>query len=270
MTFEIIFCQGRIADRTPGAIEGAAKTARALQERTGLPPRSVGTPSPPKQDDWSSSLPEATGTLTELQSEVADIFRRGQRPLMAMNTCSASLATLPVVARVHPEATILWIDAHGDFNTPETTGSGYLGGMVLAAVCGLWESGLGQGVDPAKVVIAGARDIDPAEAELLRQAGVCVLSAEETDPDSIVSIIGDRPVWIHVDWDSLEPGFVPAAYTVPNGLLPETLRAIFEKIPADQIIGVELAEFEASSDGEKDATSLRFLMDAISPLLGSK
>ena len=139
LVFEIIFCQGRIANRTPGAIEGAAKTARALQELTGLSPRSVGAPSPPRQDDWSSSLPEAIGTLTELQSEVADIFRRGQRPLMAMNTCSASLATLPVVARVHPEATILWIDAHGDFNTPETAGSGYLGGMVLAAVCGLWE-----------------------------------------------------------------------------------------------------------------------------------
>jgi arginase/N-omega-hydroxy-L-arginine amidinohydrolase len=93
LTFEIIFCQGRIADRTPGAIEGAAKIARALQELTGLSPRSVGAPSPPRQDDWSSSLPEAIGTLTELQSEVADIFRRGQRPLMAMNTCSASRNT---------------------------------------------------------------------------------------------------------------------------------------------------------------------------------
>ncbi len=270
MTFEIIVSQGRIADRTPGAIAGAAKTATLLQELTGLSARSVGLPSPAKQDDWSASLPEASDTLSKLQTEVTSIFGRGNTPLMAMNTCSASLATLPVVARLHPEATILWIDAHGDFNTPDTTESGYLGGMVLAAVCGLWESGFGQGVDPARIVIAGARDIDPVEAKLLEQAGVRSLSPAQTDPDTVFSAIGDRPVWIHIDWDSLEPGFVPAAYTVPDGLLPKTLRTIFERTSAEQILGIELAEFEASGNDEKDASALCFLIDAISPLLGSR
>src|SRR5262249_3257527 len=163
-----------------------------------------GTPSLAKHDDWSISLSEARETLAKLQAEVTSIFDRDNTPLMAMNTCSASLATLPVVARFYPEATILWIDAHGDFNTPETTESGYLGGMVLAAVCGLWESGFGQGVDPGRIVIAGARDVDPIEAMLLERAGVRSLSPAATDPDSILSLVDDRPVWIHVDWDSLE------------------------------------------------------------------
>ncbi len=270
LTFEIIVSQGRIADRTPGAITGAAKTAKALQDLTGLSACSIGTPSPAKQDDWSNSLPDARDSLSKLQTEVVDIFGRGNTPLMAMNTCSASLATLPVVARLFPEATILWIDAHGDFNTPDTTESGYLGGMVLAAVCGFWESGFGQGVDPTRIVIAGARDIDPVEARLLERAGVRSLSPTQTNPDSILSSIGDRPVWIHIDWDSMEPGFVPAAYAVRDGLLPKTLRTIFEKIPAQQIVGIELAEFEASGDDDKDASALGVLIDAISPLLGSR
>ena len=63
---------------------------------------------------------------------------------------------------------------------------------------------------------------------------------------------GDRPVWIHVDWDVLEPGSVPAAYAIEAGLSPEALRAIFAEIPRQQIIGVELAEFEASDDETED------------------
>ncbi len=86
-----------------------------------------------------------------------------------------NLATLPEVAARYPEAVVLWIDAHGDFNTPKTTGSGYLGGMVLSAACGLWDSGHRAGLDPHHVALVGARDIDPDERALLKEAGVSVL-----------------------------------------------------------------------------------------------
>jgi len=267
LTLELVVSQGRIADRTPGAIPGAAATAKVLQACTGLVPKIIGVPSPPKFDDWSSSLPEATDTLAALQAELSNVLERGNTPLIVANTCAASLATLPVVARKHPQTTVVWIDAHGDFNTPQTTDSGYLGGMVLAAACGYWESGFGGGIDPAKVVIAGARDIDQAEERLLRQAGVRLLSPGQTTAESVLSAIGDGPVWIHVDWDVLKPGYVPAAYAVATGLLPETLRGIFEKIPAQQIAGIELAEFEALLDDTRDATALKFMVDAVLPLL---
>jgi arginase/N-omega-hydroxy-L-arginine amidinohydrolase len=212
-------------------------------------------------------LPEAQETLTALQKAVSDTLQRGNKPLLVANTCSASLATLPVVAKQHPDAILLWIDAHGDFNTPQTTQSGYLGGMVLAAACGLWDSGHGNGLNPAQVVVIGARDIDAAEADLLQQSGVRILAPAETSPEAVLSVIGDAPVWIHVDWDALEPGFVPAAYAISDGLTPDTLRAIFEAIPKAQIAGIELAEFEASNDAIADAASLAFLVHAVSPLL---
>jgi arginase/N-omega-hydroxy-L-arginine amidinohydrolase len=267
LTYELIVSQGRIADRTPGAIPGAALTAEALRKLAGMTPTFVGAKAPVKQDDWSTSLPEARETLTALQNAVSDTLQRGNKPLLVANTCSASLATLPIVAQEYPGAILLWIDAHGDFNTPQTTQSGYLGGMVLAAACGLWDSGHGKGLNPAQVVIVGARDIDAAEADLLQQSGVRVLSPTETSPETVLSTIGDARVWIHVDWDALEPGYVPAAYAISGGLHPDTLKAIFDAIPKTQIVGIELAEFEASSDDIKDASSLAVLIQTVSPLL---
>lgn len=267
MPYELLISQGRIADRTPGAIPGAALTAEALSKRTGLQPTVIGSPSPAKEDDWSASLPEAGETLAALQAAIAATLARGNKPLFIANTCSASLATLPVVARERADAVLLWFDAHGDFNTPQTTESGYLGGMVLAAACGLWESGHGSGLNPAKVVIVGARDIDPAEMDLLRQAGVCILSPTEATPEVILSLIGDAPVWIHVDWDVLEPKHVPAAYAIGDGLYPETLRAIFAAIAKEQIAGIELAEFEASEAALKNEAAIECLLGVVEPLL---
>lgn len=267
MSYELIVSQGRIADRTTGAIPGAALTAEALSKRLGLKPTAVGRPSPARQDDWSASLPEARETLAGLQQALEETMRRGNRPLVVANTCSAGLATLPVVAREHADAILLWIDAHGDFNTPQTTESGYLGGMVLAAVCGLWDSGHGSGLNPAQVVIIGARDTDPAEADLLQRAGVHTLPPAQATPEAILPLIGDAPVWIHVDWDVLEPNHVPAAYAIGDGLLPQSLRAIFEGIPKQQIAGIELAEFEASPDDLKNASAIECLLDIVEPLL---
>ncbi|MFS8048207.1 arginase family protein [Rhizobium sp. BR 314] len=270
VAFELVVSQGRIADRSGGAIPGAALTAAAIRDVTGLTPVIVGTASAPKIDDWSSSLPKAKETLQALQRTVSDILNRGDRPLVVANTCSASLATLPIVAKRNPNAVILWIDAHGDFNTPQTTESGYLGGMVLAAACGRWDSGLGSGVEPTNVMVVGARDIDPAEEELLRQSGVRVVPPADVSPQKILPMIGDASVWIHVDWDVLEPGYVPAAYAIGGGLTPDTLRAIFELVPNHQIAGIELAEFESSGDPVKDAASLDHLIHAVLPLLPAK
>lgn len=270
MTYQLTVSQGRIADRTSGAILGAKLTAEALANLAGLQPTIIGVPSPAKNDDWSVSLREAQESLRGLQNAVSSTFKHGKRPLMVVNTCSASLASLPVVARECPDAIVLWIDAHGDFNTPQTTKSGYLGGMVLAAACGLWDSGHGTGLNPQQVMIIGGRDIDAAEEKLLAQSGVRILAPAAATPSAILAAIGDAPVWIHIDWDVLEPGYIPAAYAISDGLLPQNLRAIFAAIPAAQIAGVELAEFEASGDAEKDAASIATIIDVISPLLAAR
>lgn len=265
---DLVVSQGRVADRTAGAIPGARLTARALAERTGRAPRVVGEPSAARTDDWSEALPAASATLTGLRDAVAESLAAGRTPVMVANTCAASLATLPLVARHHPDAVVLWIDAHGDFNTPVTTWSGYLGGMVVAAGCGLWDSGHGAGLDPRNVVVVGGRDIDDAEQELLDAHGVRVLSPGESTPERVCELVGDREVWIHIDWDVLEPGAVPAAYRVPGGLLPEQVGAILGALRPAQVAGLELAELEATG-APADASAVATILSTVEPLISA-
>ncbi|MFD5225447.1 arginase family protein [Microbacterium sp. NPDC058342] len=128
---DVIISQGRVGDRTDGALPGALKAGTGLAALLAVEPRIIGTPSASTTDDWSVSLPAASETLTQLRDALRLSLDAGRLPVLATNTCGASIGTLPTVAERFPEAVVLWIDAHGDFNTPQTTGSGYLGGMVL-------------------------------------------------------------------------------------------------------------------------------------------
>lgn len=263
---EITLSQGRIGDRTNGAIPGAAALAHALSNACGLPIRSLGTPEPARIDNWDRALAGAGRTLHELARAVDQSLVAGHLPLLVVNTCSASLATLPTAARHFKDLSVLWIDAHGDFNTPATTGSGYLGGMALAGASGIWNSGYGGGVKPERTLLIGARDIDPAEAHLIQAAGVQVISPAETDQADIARWVGTGPVWIHIDWDVLEPSFVPAAYQIADGLLPDQLKAILAAIPQSQIAGIEIAELEFSDDPIAAERAVRTAMEIVAPL----
>ncbi len=270
MGYEVVVSQGRVEDRTAGALMGAALTGAALGECLGVAPTVVGTPSAPHTDDWSVSLPAATAVLTALRQALGRALDQDAFPVLATNTCAASLATLPEVARRFPDAVVLWIDAHGDFHTPDTTPSGYLGGMVLAAACGLWDSGHGAGLNPAQVALVGARDLDPAEVDHLDRAGVRVFGPQASTPQAIASFVAGRPVWIHVDWDVLEPGYIPAAYKVPHGLRPRDVAALFASLPREQVRGVELAEFEAGEPGVPEALSIELIIETFGYLIGPR
>lgn len=263
---DLIVSQGRVADRAPRMIEGAARTARALEHRYQTTGNFIGEPAPPARDDWTVSLPQAKDTLVELGRAVAASFEAGNRPVMVANTCSASLATLPVVAREHPDAVVLYIDAHGDFNTPETTGSGYLGGMVLSAACGLWDSGHGAGLHPEHAVLVGARDIDPPERELLDKAGVRIIPPAEATAENIMKAVGTSPVWVHIDWDVMDPRFLPADYQVPDGMSPSQIRAIFASIPPAQLVGVEVAEFNPPPEENLGEEGVATILDMLAPV----
>lgn len=207
---DVIISQGRVGDRTTGALPGARRTGEALASLLSVDPRIVGTPSAAATDDWSQSLPAASDTLTALRETLRESLDAGRVPVLATNTCGASIGTLPTVAERFPDAVVLWIDAHGDFNTPQTTESGY---------------------------------------QLLDLHGITVLAPAESTPARVAEIVAGRDVWIHVDWDVLEPGYIPAAYRVGEGLLPHRIAGIFAALSPEQVRGVELAEFE---DGDSE------------------
>lgn len=266
--FNLIVSQGRVADRESGMIEGAIQTAHALERRYGVKARYIGKPAPPANDDWSVSLLEAKETLESLQEAITGSLGSGNLTVMTSNTCSASLATLPVVAQTFPDAVVLYVDAHADFNTPETSESGYLGGMVLAGACGIWDSGYGSGLRPEQAILVGARDIDRRERALVDAAGVRVIPPKDANEASIIEAVNGARVWVHIDWDVLDPSApVPADYKVPHGLLPEQIRNIFESIPREQLLGFELAEFNAPADAVGVGNAVASILDMVSPAL---
>lgn len=275
MPYTVIVSQGRVADRTAGAIPGAAAVGAAVAERLGVSVRKCGTPTAPGDDAWPAALAQAEPTLVELARAVREALDDDLTPLLALNKCPASLGTLPVAAARWPDLKVLWIDAHGDFNTPATTTSGYLGGMVLAAACGLWDSGHGAGLSGSNVVVLGGHDLDAEESRLLAVAGATVVppraGSDEAVARAVEAALGDGPVWVHLDCDALEPGHVPADYVVPGGLAPTTLRAVLAGLPRERVVGLEVAEFEAREDAEGAGPGthggLATLLEALSPVL---
>jgi arginase family enzyme len=120
----------RTSDRTAGGGRGAEALGRTLAARFGLQARTIGTPAEPREGTWQDDLRDSRGCLLEAGGQVDDALDAGDFPVVLASDCSICITTLPVVARHVDDVRVLWLDAHGDFNTPETTTSGYLGGMA--------------------------------------------------------------------------------------------------------------------------------------------
>jgi arginase len=218
----------RTSDRGPEGAEGAAELGELLGARP------IGTPGAFRDGHYDEDLRDARGCLLEAGGQVDDALVAGRRPLLLAGDCSISLTTLPTVVRLRPEARILWLDAHGDFNSPETTTSGYLGGMCLAGACGVWDPGLGHdAIDPTSVVQWGVRELDGGERVLLETRGVHLV-------DDIGALEG-MEVFLHLDLDVLDPAVMPARFPVPGGVSPERLRGVLEEVAgACSVIGLEV------------------------------
>jgi arginase len=168
----------------------------------------------PGSAPWEGALPDALPGLVALRDVHADMMSRDRVPVLAASRCAA---TLPNVATLRPDAVVVWFDAHADLNTPAGSTTGYLGGLVLSAAVGWWDSGLGSGLAPERIVLGGARDLDPPEQALV-DAGTVRLAAGPHLMDQLDRYVGDSPVYFHLDCDVLEPGTVPTDYRVPGGL----------------------------------------------------
>lgn len=266
--FNLIVSQGRIADRNNGMINGAKLTAKRIIDKYSIDATFLGIRSFAKIDHWVESLAEAKNNLLLIQDAFKKSIQSEMKTVLVSNTCSASLATLPIIADYNMDTVILWIDAHGDFNTPNTSSSGYLGGMVLSAASGLWNSGFGSGVNPSQLVLVGARDIDEQEFELINNSQVCVIPPSNDIVDKVLNKIGLSPVYIHIDWDVMEPGYLHADYSVPNGLVPDQIRSLFTSLSIkNNIVGLEIAEFVPSYNEEIDNMSLNTIMYMIEPII---
>jgi arginase len=147
-----------------------------------------------------------------LADEVAAVRADGHLPVAIVGDCTFSIGVLAGLQRTVPELTLVWYDAHGDFNTPQTTPSGFIGGMPLAMLCGRGEQTIVNGaaarIQPeANIILTDARDLDPGEKEAVAESGLTHLSGVA---DILSLELPDRPIYIHFDCDVLRLGDLSA------------------------------------------------------------
>jgi arginase family enzyme len=171
-------------------------------------------------------------------SAVREALIGAQRPIIVSAECSVATGTLPWLAEHHGDARVLWLDAHADFNTPETSPSGYVGGMPVAAATGQFDARLAPPLLPAdRLVFFGLRDVDPGEQALLDTSGATLVETADAVPE----VLGDGPVFIHFDADVID-GF-PSAFPPPaGGPSADELRDLLATIAArNEIVGLTIA-----------------------------
>jgi arginase family enzyme len=262
----LIVFVGPTGDHNDRGMAGASIVGREMSRRLGLEPILIGHPRPATAEPWDVALPSALPGLTELQLAHAAAIERGDVPILALPRCAASLATLPNVAAHRPDAVVVWFDAHADLNTPATSTTGYLGGLVLSAAVGWWQSGLGAGLAADRIVLGGSRDLDAPEQRLVDE-GTVKLAAGPDLLGTLDRYVGDSPVYFHLDCDVLEPGTVPTDYQVPDGLGLDELAAVARRLSRNEIVGIEVAEFEAALDPTDLTDYAGPLLEALSPML---
>jgi arginase len=259
----------RTADRFAGAPRGVEVLAPLVGNALGVEPRFIGTPGEVRDTRYEEDLRDSRGCLLEAGGQVEDALSGGNTPVLLAADCSVSATTLPAALRRRPDARILWLDAHGDYNTPDTTGSGYLGGMCLAAATGEWDAELGETVPAERVVLAGIRDLDPGERELLERSPATVIGASTVETlVAAKNALDGAPVFVHLDLDVIDPEHFPAAVPAPNGLHPDKLYDLMDSVLEDcELVGLEVTAIELPEDEDESAIATETAMHVLEPFL---
>ena len=223
--------------------------------------------------DGGTALPPTVTTQHQAAFQAAreramEALADRPRPLLLLGgDCTIACATLAVARGEKP--LLLWLDAHGDFNTPQTTPSGYWPGMPLAQVAGL-ATPLGQQetlIPGADIALIGARDLDPGEDQNAEGAGAHLLAGPLPSVETLTRRAPGSPVWIHLDLDVLDPREMPAVnFPVPGGLSMAELTAWLAQVGQRfDVRGLEVTAFDAQRDPEGHVAGrlVQFLTDVV-------
>lgn len=202
---------------------------------------------------------DETESLTPIHRELADAvagtMAAGGRPLAILGDCCQTIPVMAGLARhgVHPA--IVWLDSHGDFNTWETTPSGFLGGMPLAMLTGRGDQRMMESVGLAaiadsRVLLSDGRDLDPGERELVQASGIRHMKKLIGVPYALP----EGPLYLHVDTDLLDARLAPAfLYAVKGGPSPEGLAAVIDSVmQTGRVVAVSVtAAWDVSKDEDR-------------------
>ncbi|WP_144513225.1 arginase [Bacillus sp. FJAT-22090] len=218
------------------------------------------------------NLEEVVEGNTKLANKVHEVVSEGRFPLVLGGDHSIAIGTLAGLADRYENLGVIWYDAHADLNTAETSPSGNIHGMPLAASLGLGHEALvnirayAPKIKPENVVIIGARSVDPGERELIKEKGIKVFSMHEIDKHGMTEVMNQTiayfeerkvdGVHLSLDLDGLDPLYTPGVGTpVPGGISYRESHLAMEMLYSSNLItSAEFVEVNPILD-EKNKTA---------------
>jgi len=235
-------------------------------------------------DEHARFLPQILRTCERISRLVAETREAGLFPLVLGGDHSVALGSLGGLAAAHGAGGAIWIDAHGDLNRPQTSPSGNVHGMVLAAALGLagdafatdaWPS---PAVELTRVALVGTRELDEGERRLIREHDIGVwtmttidqIGMERTVREAIEHVAGDNFVHVSLDMDALDPGVAPGVGTpVRGGLRYREAHLALELVAdADVLTSLDVVEVNPVLDVANETGKLA--VELIASALGAR
>ena len=221
----------------------------------------------------------------DLRSQVAEIARSGQFPLVLGGDHSIAMGTVAGLLDAWDDVGVLWVDAHGDINTPDTSPSGNVHGMPVAAMLG--KAGLGgrlgwgeRALDPRRVVLLGTRTLDAGERRIIRELGVRMFTMSEIDQrgikacvdEAVTRLSGTGGIHISFDIDAVDPLEAPGVGTPwPGGLTYREAHLAMELLAATgEVSSMEVVEVNPIADHENRTGKLaaELILSALGRTIG--
>jgi arginase len=277
----------RGVDMGPSAIRyaGLEERLRAIG-RSGADWGNVETPVAEAADEGDERVRYLKPVLQAVE-RVADLVNRaaadGLMPLVLGGDHSVALGTIGGLASLYGPGGAIWLDAHGDLNTPETTPSGNVHGMVLAAVLGLGRPAFDSpswplpAVDPTRVALIGVRSLDPAEREVIRKLGVEAHTMSEVDRlgvervmrESLAHVAGPGFVHVSIDMDVVDPEVAPGVGTPVRGGLSYREAHLALELVAESGLATSLEVVEVNPIFDRENATGRLAVELVASALGA-
>jgi arginase len=224
-------------------------------------------------DSWHSEIQTSFELMRMLSIAVREACEAGRFPIVLAGNCNTAVGTL---AGLGDGVGVTWFDAHGDFNTPETTTSGFLDGTALAIITGRCWKQLSvsipgfQPVADERVCLVGTRDVDSLEGRLIAESNVDVIEPGKIRselPRTLNSIgLHVERMYVHLDLDVLDPEVAAAnKLAVAGGLAIEDVEYALSLIARIfRIAGVTLSAYDpdVDTDGAAAAAAIRLICTA--------
>jgi len=203
--------------------------------------------------------------MAEIYEELARVVASGPPSLVYAGDCLSVIGVLAGLQRNGTHPTLYWFDAHGDFNTWDTTESNFLGGMPLAMVTGRGEQTIVDAVelqplDDSHVILVDGRDLDSSEHEAIATSGITVMTVD----DIISTPVAPGPIYVHVDVDVVDPRDLPAInYPAPRG---PSARSVAEAVSvlalSGRVVAASVSSWNPALEGASRAGKVtRSIMD---------